>query len=161
MKTKFVFISLLLLATFLNSFAQDSTSIKITLPQTEEWKVEEVKMSYLPPVFRENYIDFHFEEVDSKENSWFAKIDKSNSGNYFFNIDDRIGFNLLVLPNDDIEISFDEEQKPTFLKGKTAKENQITYDWNTNYFRSFASWANEDSITFISKLDSMTKKVLL
>ncbi|AFM04802.1 thiol-disulfide isomerase-like thioredoxin [Bernardetia litoralis DSM 6794] len=162
MKNKLAFICLLFLTFFSVSsvFAQDSTSIKIILPQTDEWKVENVEMAYLRPIYIGDNISIIFEKTDSTKNSWQAKIPNTISGNYFFAIGRKVGFNLLVFSNDEIEISFDEETKPTFLKGKTAKENQITYNWNTDYFFSHREWANEDSTTFISKLDSMTKKVL-
>lgn len=94
-------------------------------------------------------------------NIWFVKIPTNNrSGEYFFAIDRKVGCDFFVLPNDEIEISFDEKAKPTFLKGKTAKENQITYNWNDYYYYAFSDWANEDSTNYIAKLDSLTKKVL-
>lgn len=67
MKNILVFAFLSLLLIFSNSllFAQDSTSIKIILPQTEEWKVDEVVMSYFPPVIVEKYTDFSFDKIDS------------------------------------------------------------------------------------------------
>lgn len=162
MKNIFVFICLSMLLAFSNSlsFGQDSTSITIILPQTEEWKVENVEMAYLRPIYIGDNISITFAKTDSTQNSWQAKISNTISGNYFFAIGRKVGFNMLILPNDEIEISFDEKAKPTFLKGKTARENQITYNWNTDYFFSHREWANEDSATFISKLDSMTKKVL-
>ncbi len=158
---KKIFVIAFLIFTFFSSaFAQDSTSITIHLPQTEDWKVKNVGMSYLPSVLIGEHIYINFYKKDSTKNSWFGKIHNTISGYYFFSFDRKVGFNALVLPNDEIEISFDEDAKPTFLKGKTAKENQITYNWDSEYFSSYREWVKEDSTIFISKLDSMTKKVL-
>jgi hypothetical protein len=76
MKNKLAFICLLFLAFYSvsSAFAQDSTSIKIILHQIEEWKVDEVVISYFPPVLVEKYTDFSFDKIDSIKNIWVTKI---------------------------------------------------------------------------------------
>ena len=141
MKYTFNLVFSLCLNCFLASygFAQDSTFIKIVLPTTEDWKIESIVTSYNDEVFMEKFVDIYFEQEDTNRNEWSVKLNVAQPYKYFFGIDRKIYFDLLIFPNDTIKISFDETGKPTFLKGKTANEHQVTYNVLSDYTNYFIS----------------------
>ena len=125
MKNISVFSCILFLAFFSASkvFAQDSTSIKITLPNSEKWSTDSVKIyNFLHDKW--TFLD----KIDTAVNSCFIKFPCERAIEQNVYLGNNTGFYILTLPNDNVEIVINEEGKPTFLKGKTYRENQIAYN---------------------------------
>ncbi|WP_338814750.1 redoxin domain-containing protein [Bernardetia sp. Wsw4-3y2] len=125
MKNIFILICILFLA-FLSvssAFAQDSTFIKITLSNSEKWSTDSVKIyNFLYDKWT------YFDKIDTATNSCFLKFPCERAIEQNVYLGNNKGFYLLTLSKDTIEIGIDEEGKPIFLKGKTYRENQITYN---------------------------------
>ncbi len=158
MKNIFVFIYILFLAFFYDSkiFAQDSTSIKITLPNSEEWNINDVGVY--------NFLRKgtpSFKETDTLTNSLLFKFvcNRAIEQNIYIRNDNI--FQILVLPNDNVEIVIDEEGKPIFLKGKAHRENQILYDndWIWNFFVTSINIHSTRENGFF-KIDSIRNTIL-
>ena len=153
------------MASFFTSvaFAQDSTSIKITLPKSEKWSTDSVKIyNFLQDKWT------YFDKIDTSTNSCFIKFPCERAIEQNIYVKYKKEFNILILPNDDVEIAIDEEGKLTFSKGKTYRENQITYNKLEEYWDfNFYSWFNiinsnkelEIEIYFYG-VDSMKREII-
>ncbi|WP_375559295.1 peroxiredoxin family protein [Bernardetia sp. OM2101] len=165
MKNKLSSIYILFLAFFSVSsvFAQDSTSIKITLPDSEKWSTDSVKIYN----FLHDKWTF-FDKIDTATNSYFIKFPCKRAIEQNVYLGNNKGFYLLTLPNDAIEIVIDEKGKPTFLKGKTYRENQITYNMYSYpkfdiefYFNNSPYILDTDSLELtIHKYDSTLRSMI-
>lgn len=165
MKNIFVFTFFILLVSFFASvaFAQDSTSIKITLPKSEKWSVDSVKIYN----FLHDEWTF-FDKIDTSTNSCFIKFPCQRAIEQRVYIEYRNEFGMLVLPNDTIEIIIDDDGRYTFVKGKTYRENEILYDKLEDYsdfngvFWIYPLISNKEldlDTTFYS-IDSMRSEIL-
>jgi thiol-disulfide isomerase/thioredoxin len=134
MKTKFL-ILILFISTSLSAFAQkNETTIQLTLPQTENWEFEKVSISYSNPALSELTNTVFFEQKDNSKNEWKTTVSLSTAQEWTINVGGELTFDLLLFPNDNLEIELDEEGAAKFLKGNTAKENQSTYNWLSNFY---------------------------
>ncbi|WP_338789839.1 hypothetical protein [Bernardetia sp. MNP-M8] len=163
MKNIFILICILFLAFFYDSkiFAQDSTSIKITLSNSEKWSTDSVKIyNFLYDKWT------FFDKIDTATNSCFLKFPCERAIEQNVYLGNNKGFYLLTLSKDTIEIGIDEEGKPIFLKGKTYRENQITYNKLEGYdYSSMKVWLLVDGSELnidesFYKTDSLNKKIL-
>ncbi|WP_338761213.1 redoxin domain-containing protein [Bernardetia sp. ABR2-2B] len=163
MKNIFVFICILFLTPFSASkvFAQDSTSIKITLPNSEKWSTDSVKIyNFLHDKWT------YFDKIDTTTNSCFLKFPCERAIEQEIYLGKNKGFYLLIQPDDTIEIVIDEEGKPNFMKGKASREHQITYNKIEDYdYSSMKVWLLVDGSELnieesFYKTDSLNKKIL-
>ena len=165
MKNISVFSCILFLAFFSASkvFAQDSTSIKITLPNSEKWSTDSVKIyNFLHDKW--TFLD----KIDTAVNSCFIKFPCERAIEQTIYIKEAKSFDFLVLPNDNVEIIIDKENKHTFLKGKAHRENEILYDKLEDYsdfnavFWIYPLISNKgvDLDTIFYTIDSMRSEIL-
>lgn len=141
----------------MTAFAQQNeTTIKILLPQTEKWNIKKVSISYSNPAFTDLRNTAIFEQKDSTTNNWTTTISLSTAQEWKVNIGNKWTFNLLLFPNDQLEIKLDEKGAAKFLKGKTAKENESTYDWLPNFYNAVQGFATSEPKEATKKIDSLT-----
>ncbi len=162
MKSKFLILVLFLfVGTSLSALAQkNQTTIHLLLPQTEKWNVEKVNISYSNPALSNLRNTILFEQKDSTKNEWKATVSLSTAQEWTVNIGGKWTFDLLLFPNDELEIKLDEEGAAKFFKGKTAKENEITYDWLPNFYDKMQELGASEPKEATQKIDSLTNALL-
>ncbi len=158
----FFLTSFFFLGITMTTFAQqnDSTTIKITLPEAKDTENAEVNLIYNHPVFYELVKKFQFTPIENNKFEYILKFAISKPQEYHISANSEWDFSLLIFPNDEIEIVLYKGNEAKFVKGKTVKENQSTYDWKKEIL-----YRNEDFVTFewqeaIQKMDSLTNAYL-
>lgn len=143
------------------TFAQqnDSTIIKITLPTTENWKIADtVSLETTHPIFDQRKMSY-FEKIDSTKNEWTIKIYLGKPSLYHFLVKRKIYNYLVIFPNDEIEITFDEERNYIFSKSKLTREYQTIFNnqnkYNTSHLVKY-EWQE-----YLEKVDSVKKLELV
>jgi thiol-disulfide isomerase/thioredoxin len=155
MQTKFL-ILVLFISISLSAFAQkNETTIQLLLPQTEKWNVEEVSISYSNPALTDLRNTVLFEQKDNTKNEWTATMSLSTAQEWTVNVGGEWTFDLLLFTNDKLEIELDEEGAAKFLKGKTAKENESTYDWLAEFYDKVQVVGAFDPKEATQKVDSL------
>jgi len=139
---------------------QNETTIQLLLPQTEKWNVEKVAISYSNPALSDLRNTVFFEQKDSTKNEWKATVSLSTAQQWTVNIGGKWTFDLLLFPNDELEIKLDEEGAAKFFKGKTAKENEITYNWLPNFYDKMQELGASEPKEATKKIDSLTNALL-
>lgn len=152
----------LLIGTITTTFAQqnDSTTIKITLSESEEWLNNRVAVTHTNPVFRDLKKTLFFIQTDKSKNEWVGKILIKTPQPWRMSIGNKWVFDILLLPKDDVEIVLDEKGAAKFLKGKIAKESESTYDWWSEYQSKIHEFALFSPEIATQKIDSMTNSYL-
>ncbi|AFM04859.1 thiol-disulfide isomerase-like thioredoxin [Bernardetia litoralis DSM 6794] len=148
----------------LSAFAQDSTFIKITFPQSEDWSENKLTLNYAHPSFmRAIYVAFE-KDTTANENTFIAKFNNSELDNevrqHIIEKDEERLFQIIVFPSDSMELLVAENGEVTFLKGKTSKENQLTYNYWFDNFDDLNSFAKYDWEEFFDKLDSLENALI-
>ncbi len=141
------------------TFAQqnDSTTIKIILPTTEDWKIADtVSLENFHAIFSELKTIIYFERVDSIKNEWVTKIPISRADLYYLSVKRKKYNYLLIFPNDEIEVLFNEEGKYTFSKSKLSKEYQTTFNNQNKY--SYSDFVKYEWQEYVEKVDSLIKQ---
>ena len=144
--------------------AQDSTFVKITFLTSEEWSKNELTLNYLHPSFvREIYVPFQ-KDTTTDDNVFRAKFHNSEFhnqvGQYTVRKDRKALFQIIVFPNDSMELSVAEDGNVTFLKGKTKRENQLTYNYWFDNFDDSNSFSKYDWQELFDELDSLKNALI-
>lgn len=160
MKSKFLILVLFLAISFSALAQKNQTTIQLLLPKTEKWNVEKVNISYSNPALLDLRNTVLFEKKDSTKNEWKATVSLPTAQQWTINIGGKWTFDLLLFPNDQLEIKLGEEGAAKFFKGKTAKENEITYDWLPNFYDKMEDLGASESKEATKKIDSLTNAYL-
>lgn len=157
-----IIILFLLLGITTTAFAQqnDSTTITMVFPEFGQWENQDVFLEKTHPVFYPLKDTIFLDKMGSK-NIWSIKFSILKPEIWRVIIYGSTDFELLVLPNDEIEIFSGYRLGHKLLKGKIMKEYESICDWegvcflNSTYL-SDLKWTKRTK----QEIDSLTNMYL-
>ena len=156
----FLFLLLIMKATTLVAQQNDSTTIKVILPEAEDTKNAKVILVFTHPVFFD--LTERIEFTPSKDNLYEHTITFPITKPKTITIDANAEWylDLLAFPNDKVEIILNKGNQVKFTKGKTTRENQATHSWKGDFLLKKEEFTAFDWKEALQKMDSLANSYL-